>query len=389
MLALLSLTWKYITFNKLKSILITSAFIFAAWSPIVVNSLINIYIKDLTARAKSTPYLLGSKGDRYDLVIKSLYFHGALKNRITQKDLQDLINLKRGSAIPLLIGKKAKGESVIGCGFEYYDFRNLKVKNGTLPLIIGDAVVGANIAKKHNITVGSKIISDADNFFNIAASYPLMLNITGILAEANHIEDNCFFVDTKTAWIMYGIGHGHMNLNDKSARQHISKRNGTNITTNASLPEYQEITPKNIDSFHFHYSPESLPLSSIIFIPKSKKYKIITSGIYSASNNLQLLNSETVVKEIINTILKIKYFLDVNMLSICLIIIVFITLIIMLSIRIRKKEYELLTKIGCSRSTILWMNFFELIIIFIFSIIITISLSYITLILLPNIQIWL
>ncbi len=59
------------------------------------------------------------------------------------------------------------------------------------------------------------------------------------------------FVDTKTTWIIDGIGHGHTDvtqLDDKSLLLTEDKRS---VTASAAVLPYTEITADNIDSSIF------------------------------------------------------------------------------------------------------------------------------------------
>ena len=71
---LLRLTWSYLLFNRWKSLILVFCLAITIFLPLVLNSLIRVYETRLTARAASTPMIVGARGDRYDLVVNSLYF---------------------------------------------------------------------------------------------------------------------------------------------------------------------------------------------------------------------------------------------------------------------------------------------------------------------------
>ena len=260
----MKLTLAYLRDNKAKAVLLALAFALTAFLPLALTVLVRTYQKDLTARAAATPLVLGAKGDRYDLVLKSLYFSGPLESPLNAKEVSEIEN-----AIPLHLQFTAGGAPLVGTHLRYFDFRSLSLASGTLPLRLGDVVLGSATAKRLGLTTGDHLLTDQASLFNIAATYPLKMRITGVFAASGTPDDDAAFVDIKTTWTVAGIGHGHVDLIESP--KDVLTKNGDNLQASPAILQYNEITPENIGSFHFHGDDTTFPVSSAIIVRRRIK----------------------------------------------------------------------------------------------------------------------
>jgi putative ABC transport system permease protein len=145
MMRLLLLTWRYMAFNKIKSAIMVVCLTITLFLPIAVHVMISHYEDDLMARAESTPLIVGAKGNRYDLVLKSLYFTSENPESITMTEVNAVSDSGRAKTIPLHIAFTAKKRPIVGTSLDYFEFRGLDVVAGTLPLQLGDVVLGHHV----------------------------------------------------------------------------------------------------------------------------------------------------------------------------------------------------------------------------------------------------
>ena len=99
MSALLHLTWRYITFHKVKSLLLLVALALTCFLPVAAGALVRFYEQDLTRRADATPLVIGNKGDRFDLVLKALYFTGEAPEAMTMAEFDTLQESERAALL--------------------------------------------------------------------------------------------------------------------------------------------------------------------------------------------------------------------------------------------------------------------------------------------------
>ena len=115
--------------------------------------------------------------------------------------------------------------------------------------MLGQCVIGAEVAMKLDLKPGDYIVSSPETLFDIAGVYPLKMKITGVLASTHGADDLAVFVDIQTAWVIQGLGHGHKDVTRTTDSSVILKKEEGNVTANAKLIQYAEITEDNIDSF--------------------------------------------------------------------------------------------------------------------------------------------
>lgn len=347
---ILILTWRHMAFNKAKTAIMVICLTVTFFLPIAVNTLIHHYEADMMARARSTPLIVGAKGNRYDLALKSLYFTTESPDAITMQEAGAVRDSGRATPIPLHIQHTAKGRPVVGTDLDYFAFRGLRVAAGSLPVWLGDAVLGSQVAAELALKPGDTLMTDQDRLYDIGAVYPLKMKIVGILAPAGSPDDYAVFVDVKTAWIIDGIGHGHTDLTKTTDSSIILERKEGEVVGSAATVIFTEITPENIESFHIHGTDRILPLTSVIVLPYSDRDATVLKARYGVSATEQMIEPLEVIEELMGIVFKIKTFFDAIFLLICLAMALFVALVAMLSLKLRSREMQTMFRLGCSRS---------------------------------------
>lgn len=153
----------------------------------------------------------------------------------------------------------------------------------------------------------------------------------------------------KTAWVIQGIGHGH---EDVVTAADIAA--GTAALANAAVVEYQRITPENIESFHFHGSQDSFPVSAIIVVPNDTRASTILKGRYiDDANAAQIVEPAGVIRGLVDRIFRIKALLDVVTAVIAIAALAAIGLAVFLSYRLRARETATAVKLGARQGMVL------------------------------------
>jgi len=360
---ILYMAWRYVVYHKVKTVILTVCLMLTAVLPLSAHLLIAQYGDSLTARARATPLVVGAKGNRFDLVLKALYFGSAQVDAIRMAEVASIRESGLAAAIPLHLRFTARGHPIVGTTLDYFEFRGLQVQRGADLHMLGQAVLGSKVAAELQIGPGDHLFSDQRSLYDITKTYPLKMHVVGVLAESNSPDDEAVFVDIKTAWIIEGITHGHQDVVKTADESVLLQRTDENVMTNASIVEYNEVTPDNIDSFHTHAEPGELPLSAIIVRPHDRKSSTLIKARYSLSETHRMLVPEEVVGELLGLVFRVKQFFDANFALITVSTILFLVLVVLLSQRIRKREMETMFKIGCSRLTVFWLQAVELVIV--------------------------
>ena len=364
---------RYLLFYRVKIIILSLSLALVAAIPLGLSIASSITNEHLQARAESTPLLLGAKGSKLDLVIAALYFADQELPIMTYKEIETLHESTLTNVIPIYRKYHVKGSPIIGTTPDYFTFRKLQMQDGRHFVRIGECVLGKNAAERLGVTVGDTIISSPDNVFDIAGTYPLKMDVVGVLKPSATADDNAVFADIKTSWIIEGLAHGHDKLeNDPKS---ILKREDETLIANASLMQYSYITSENMHSFHFHGKQSAFPVNAAILLPHDHKSKTILMGRYMSDKPLQMLiEPHKVITSLIDTIFDIKNLALVILLVILAATFAIAVLVFILSIRLRRNELQTILKIGASPFRVKMLLFGEIIsVLLIASVLVSIS----------------
>jgi len=359
---------QYLSFYKWRSLLLILSIGIMLFLPIGLRRLISESEEQMMQRANKTPLIIGAKGSASDLVINTLYFQQEPLESITMRAVEALRKTGLGYAIPMHSVFQARQYSIIGISLEYFDFRNLQINEGRLFGLIGECILGNDVAKKLSLSTNDFIVSSPENYFDLSGVYPLKMRIVGILEKANTSDDQAIFIDLKTAWVIQGLGHGHEDLEIVSDPSIIMNSNEKNITATSKLKMYQEINSDNRDKIHFHGDPGDYPISSMIFVPNDEKSGTLLRGKFEAGELYhQISVPSRVIETLLQKIFRIKKIFDLMFLLVGMATLFIFLLVIGLSIRLRKEEINTLIILGSSRVKVIQILCCEIITVLLLS----------------------
>jgi len=347
--------WRYLSFNWARSLTLVACVTLIAFLPLSLQLLLRESERQLVARAESTPLLVGAKGSALDLVMNSLYFGKTVPELITMAAVDRVAEEDLATPIPLYVRFSARGFPVVGTNLDYFDFRGLRLAAGRNLSLVGECVLGARVAQALGLGPGDSLLSSPETLFDLAGVYPLKMRVAGVLAPTHGPDDLAVFVDLKTTWVIQGLVHGHADLSAVTDPTLVMERSAGKVTATAKVPQYTEITAENIDTFHFHGSPDSYPITAVIALPRDGKAGAILRGRYistaNSSESQQAQVPGTVVGELLATVFRVKSILDAVVLVVVVTTLLALTLVFALSLRLRQREIQTIFKLGCSRST--------------------------------------
>ena len=350
---------QYLRFNRLQTAILIAGITVTLYLPLTVNGLVVRYQAGLLERAAATPLVAGGLGSRFDLVLHALYFRGNVPRPLRMADMDTMRATGYAEPIPLYVRYTAKHVPIVGTTLDYFDFRQLRIAQGEQLLQLGDCVLGAEAAAALKLGPGDRLMTDPENVFDIAGAYPVNMRVVGVLVPAGTPDDRVVFVDVKTAWLIAGNAHGHQNVTEEAL---VLSRSASNVTANAALPEFTEVTAENIASFHFHGDPADLPVTAILPVPVDEKSATLLRGRYQGADaTLQLLTPRGVVEELMSLVFRIKRFFDANAVLVAGATGLFLVLVVMLSVRLRRPEMETMHRLGCARGMMVKLVVAELV----------------------------
>jgi putative ABC transport system permease protein len=359
---LLYLSGQYIRHHKNKLLILIFAITLVSWLPIAIQTIVDQTAEQLLDRANNTPLVIGAPGSPLELALGSLYFRTQAPETLNFGELKKVEATGFARAIPLYYRFNSQGHPIVGTNPDYLEFRKLQFAQGRPAALLGEAVLGADVARALKLAVGDFVISSPENVFDIAGVYPLKMPVVGILEPAFSPDDQAIFVDIKTSWVIQGLGHGHQDLNTRKAAGQVLKKEGSNIVANASVRQFNEITPDNIASFHFHGDNSQHPISAIIPVAKNDKAAALLIGIYQEErDDIQIVRSQRVITELLDTVFTVRNYIIIGIAAIAVATAIIALLVFLLSLRLRQGERFTLARIGASQTQIFLLMATEII----------------------------
>ncbi|UCD53263.1 MAG: hypothetical protein JSW27_11575 [Phycisphaerales bacterium] len=345
----LYLAWKYLRFNRGKTLVLVGSISLILFLPAGLYVLVEQGGETLTARAQTTPLLLGPMGSAADIMLSSLYFKEPTLTPLTFDQVNRIRDIGLARGIPLHLRYTVEEQRIVGTTLDYFDFRQLGLAQGRKMSLLGECVLGAEAARALNVSVGQAVISTPAGAFDVAGTFPLKMPVVGILQHKGDADDQAVFVDLKTSWVIAGLAHGHMDVTRPDMEAGVLKREEDNVVANASVLSYTEITPDNVDSFHFHGDPDQFPVDAVIVVPQDRKSGILLRGRYQKETDVQMLVPLTVIQDLLDTVFVVRDYVVLAGVGVAGAAFVIMALVFALSIRLRQREIETIRKIGGAR----------------------------------------
>lgn len=305
----------------------------------------------LLERAEETPIVIGAKGNEFDLTMASLYFQGRVGDDLRYEERREVEQLGYGLVVPLHVRYSVDGAPLVGTGLEYFEARELSLAVGRLPALLGEVVAGATVAAEARLRPGDTVRSDLTNLYNLAGAYPVVLEVVGVLEPTDGPDDEAFFTDLRTVWVVDGRLHGH---EDVSREQSLNPEadEGENLEATAAIFLFDRITEANRSSFHQHGGDDAAPISSLLVFPPDARARDQLLGDFALRDDRQALQPRDVVRSVLGIVLRARRALGAYFVAVALSTAAFFGLVLVLSLRLRRSELELMRRIGCSRLAI-------------------------------------
>ncbi len=380
MTEILYLAWRYLAFHRVKTTILVTSITLILYLPVGLRVLVDQSSFQLTSRAEATPLIVGTRGSPLELVLNTLYYRADYPGVMSYAEASRVEDSGLARAIPVYVRFRARGYPIVGTTLDYFAFRNLRMAAGRSLTILGDCVLGSRVAAALDLEPGEEIISSPESVFDLAGVYPLKMRVAGVLDFSDSADDDAIFVDVKTAWIIDGIGHGHQDLAAPEAVSGVLSREGNRVVANESVVEYNEITPENIDSFHFHGDLSDYPLTAVIAVPPDQRSSTLLQGRYeaAAAETAQIVAPATVMDELLDTVLTVQRFVVAGAVIVGVATFASTALVFLLSLRLRRREIETLFKLGGSRSSVATIMTSEVVVVLMTSVALAAGLTFLT-----------
>ncbi len=345
----LYLATRYLLHNRGTTLVLVGSVALILFVPAAMYVVVGGAADVLEERAARTPLVFGARGSAVDLTLATLYFTEPAVGPTSYAEVEALREGGLAEVIPVHLRFSAEGARVVGTLPEYFGFRRLELAEGRRFAVLGEAVLGAAVAEALGVGVGGSVVSTPAGAFDVAGSFPLRMSVVGVLAPTATPDDEAVFVDLRTTWVLEGIAHGHDDVAESDTTT-AESGDQTSLVANPSLLPYTEITPDNVDSFHFHGDPGTFPVDAAVVVPGNARSATLLRGRFEGGERpTQLVVPLTVVDQLVDTMFSVRDAILVLSAGLVAATIATAGLVFALSLRLRASELDSMRRIGVGR----------------------------------------
>ena len=209
---LIKLSWGYLSKKRLNTFLNTLLLSFGVGIIIFLLLVVNQAEEKLKNNAQGIDFVIGAKGSPLQLILNAIYHMDSPTGNIPLSEANMIANNKRlvKKAIPLALGDSYKAYRIVGTTTEYPEFYKCKIAQGKLWQKNFEVTIGAIVAQKLGLKVGSKFYSshgleDDDDLAHKEHAFV----VTGILAPSKTVVDRLILTNIESVWEVHGHHDDH------------------------------------------------------------------------------------------------------------------------------------------------------------------------------------
>lgn len=317
---MLKFALKNMAIKKTKIILIVISIVISASVAILAYNISEQVDDGFKTTAGYYDMIIGPSGSSTQLVMNTMFFTEAPLGTISYEYFETLEQDTRiNKVVPFTMGDSYNGAKIVGTTPDFLEGK--EIEEGKTFAAPFEAVIGAGVAKKYGLTLGSEMITSHGLAEGGHAHEANPLVVVGILEETKTAYDNVVFTSVKTVW---------------STHDHGAEENHEEEGEHEEHEEHEE-----------HGD-----ICAILVKTKSFNYYNQVKTEYSKNGALLVVNPSEVLREVMENVdlsSKIVYILCVIILIMNIFVISVITLLNMYD---SKKEISLMRLIGVSMGKI-------------------------------------
>ncbi len=216
---ILQIAWKNIRQNPATSILgiLLTAFGTGILCVLLLTS--HQIEEQLDNNSRGIDLVVGAKGSPIQLILSSIYHMDNPTGNISLAEAQKLAaNPMVKLAVPLSLGDNYRGHRIVGTDSTFLQLYGLEFDGGRLWQTDFEAVIGAEVARKHGLKIGDTIYGahGLSSEGHTHDEHPY--TITGILKPGHQVVDRLIISNLASIWRMHG-DHTNDEPHDHAAEQ--------------------------------------------------------------------------------------------------------------------------------------------------------------------------
>lgn len=319
---MLKFALRHMAVRRTKLIMICLSIIITACVALLAYNISTQISEGIIQTAANFDIIIGPSGSSTQLAMNTMFFTDKPLGTIPYSLVDEIQNSGMANAVvPFSMGDSYNDAPIVGTTPALLDGKSLS--SGEMFSEACEAVVGYDVAKKYNLSVGSSLITSHGLSGSGSDHAESPLTVTGILSRTHTAYDNAVFTPCETIWTLHDHEEEH-----EEGEEHVEGE------------EHEE-----------EHDEEKTVCAVLVRSRSIADYSALTAA-YSENSDYLVINPNTVLREVLENVDMSRRIVYILCLVILIMNVFVITLIALLSAYDSRGEISLMRLIGVSMGRI-------------------------------------
>lgn len=209
--------FKNMAIKKAKIILVVISIVISACVGLLAYNVAQQVDSGFKTTAGYYDIIIGPSGSSTQLAMNTMFFTEKPLGTISYDYVEKLEkDMRVNKVVPFTMGDSYNAAKIVGTTADFLDGKD--IKDGTMFTEKFQCVIGAAVAEKYSLTVGSQLITSHGLTGEGHAHESNPLAVVGILKETKTAYDNVIFTPIETVWATHE--HGEENHDEHEEKNH-------------------------------------------------------------------------------------------------------------------------------------------------------------------------
>lgn len=211
--------FKNMAIKKAKIILVVISIVISACVGLLAYNVAQQVDSGFKTTAGYYDIIIGPSGSSTQLAMNTMFFTEKPLGTISYDYVEKLEkDMRVNKVVPFTMGDSYNAAKIVGTTADFLDGKD--IKDGTMFTEEFQCVIGAAVAEKYSLTVGSQLITSHGLTGEGHAHESNPLEVVGILKETKTAYDNVIFTPIETVWATHNHSEENNDENEEENHEH-------------------------------------------------------------------------------------------------------------------------------------------------------------------------
>ena len=211
--------FKNMAIKKAKVILVVISIVISACVGLLAYNVAQQVDSGFKTTAGYYDIIIGPSGSSTQLAMNTMFFTEKPLGTISYEYVENLEkDMRVNKVVPFTMGDSYNAAKIVGTTADFLDGKD--IKDGTMFTEKFQCVIGAAVAEKYSLTVGSQLITSHGLTGEGHAHESNPLAVVGILKETKTAYDNVIFTPIETVWATHNHSEENHDEHEENNHEH-------------------------------------------------------------------------------------------------------------------------------------------------------------------------